>query len=173
MPHEHWRRWPILWRAAADAVRARGGVVDGPHLAPPATLDEVREAEARLGRPLPASLRTVFLSLSGRISFSWRLSKELAPPPIDRVVAGGLTLDVDEPLQGLELEDADGDARVVRRDGRRALLLGETVADWLDRWTLVACAAELAPFRTRVADLDPFSDEAILWRRWLGLKVLS
>ena len=79
---------------------------------------------------------------------------------------GGFTLDLADPTAGLVFDDR---GRVLR--GK--LVLGDSFMDYIDRWTLVGCATDIAPFRTRTADLDPFSDEAILWRRWLGLKVLS
>jgi hypothetical protein len=178
MPHEHWRRWPEIWTHVVEAVRAKGGDASDVELHLPATHDEIVAVEVNLARRLPIGVRRVFSSFSSSASFTWSLAGERPPPPLDTLVAGGIRFALDQLgldnrgrlcFAGLVLGDGD-DPAVLDDHGTR---LGDTLMDYVDRWTLVACASDIAPFRTRIAPLDPFSDEAILWRRWLGLRVLS
>ena len=68
-----WKRWPALWEAALQACERLGGEVREYSIAEPATEDDVRYVETKLGLRLPNSFRTVLLEFSGRVQMEWVL----------------------------------------------------------------------------------------------------
>ncbi|MGC5325190.1 SMI1/KNR4 family protein [Brevibacillus sp. SYSU BS000544] len=68
-----WELWINRWDAALKACRNLGGGSEGVLVKPPATLEQIEDAENKLGVKLPPSFRTAMLEFSAGVEFSWRL----------------------------------------------------------------------------------------------------
>jgi hypothetical protein len=65
------QEWPKVWKTWRDALSAHGATIQALEIAPPAREEDVIAAEARIGRPLPGSLRDVLLGFSAHVRCKW------------------------------------------------------------------------------------------------------
>jgi hypothetical protein len=101
--------------------------------------------------------------------------------PYDRVWHDKLTFLVVANGDHLAIDLSDRDAEPVvylsHEEGEtHGYLLGNDFADFVDRWSLLGCPGpeewKLAPFLpSPTTGLDPYSEEAVQWRQWLGLSL--
>jgi len=75
-----WELWVPRWRRAILACERLGGDAVRLRVGPPATSQELEEAECALGRSIPRSLRDVLLDFSGSVEFFWFLPDRIGPP---------------------------------------------------------------------------------------------
>jgi len=89
--------WRERAEAALDACRRLGGKSDPLTLERPATPDELREVERRLGLKLPASFRRVLTEFASAFEVAWFLPEGLEPPePVSAIFGGDLSWDLDK-----------------------------------------------------------------------------
>jgi hypothetical protein len=77
MSESSWLDELISWH---DLLIGHGAIIQSLEIEPPATMDEMRSAEARVGRPLPRSLRRVLFSFGRRVRFKWFLEEGPSEP---------------------------------------------------------------------------------------------
>jgi hypothetical protein len=80
MSHMPERHWLETWKTWMAALHAHGAVIQAFEIGPPAPEADVIAAEARTGRPIPASLREVLLTFSGRVRIKWYLDDGPSEP---------------------------------------------------------------------------------------------
>ena len=68
------------WEAALAACRRLGGDARELVVAPPAAQAEIESVERELGRPLPSSLRSLFIEVALHVEVRWFLPSGLEPP---------------------------------------------------------------------------------------------
>jgi len=90
--------WPARWESLRRACKARGAAgrwAEGAGKPPrfeigqPATEQEVAAIEAKLGCPIPASLRQVLLDYSSSTFIEWALPDGTVMPDVFRQIASG------------------------------------------------------------------------------------
>ncbi len=84
------------------AALAAGGLeVDPPEVGEPATHAEIDEVEARLGFPIPSTLREAFVSVARSVRWSWRsLHDDPFDGPFEGIFSGGLDWSLDGLVAG-------------------------------------------------------------------------